>query len=206
MFGELKRLCDLLYCTWISLDFCHYLFIQQLLLTPKTQFCVFIFGESFRHPTRVGFWCVLMEEHFAGSFRLTTMVFFSYRAGPDGKQHADRSERQLPHPRCWLVHVGQGGAGLWRWLRPGAGDGHEVCQLPHGRTRPEWWAWGRRTGQELKILTGWGEKWIGDISWDFNLFSFFNLIHVNFLLLYIHFKLLYFNFDHYDFIRVVRIK
>lgn len=86
---------------------------------------------------------------------------FSSFAGPNGQQYADRSQRELPHLRHWLVHIRQGCAGFWRRLHPSAGDGHEVRQLPHGWTRPDWWARERRVWRNYKLyIVVWGENYM----------------------------------------------
>lgn len=59
--------------------------------------------------------------------------------GPNGEQHAYWSQCELPHPWHRLVHIRQGRSGFWWWLYQSARDGHEVCQLPHGWTGPDWW-------------------------------------------------------------------
>lgn len=63
-----------------------------------------------------------------------------FSAGSNGQQHAHWSQCELPHLRHRLVHIRQGCPGIRRWLYQSVGNGHEVCQLPHGWTRPDWWA------------------------------------------------------------------
>lgn len=180
MFGEhlLKRFVYLAFHSvscythhkWVY-TFCridHPLLIQQVFIDSKKiiTYCVFLHFEfcreisNFPSSHQSCYRCHLKKSFLVTVWDQPLWSFPSF-AGPNGQQYADRSQRELPHLRHWLVHIRQGCAGFWRRLHPSAGDGHEVRQLPHGWTRPDWWARERRVWRNYKLyIVVWGENYM----------------------------------------------